>query len=284
MNLLLPKAPSKLLPARWRDLLAAWKRRILFFGLRYYCPFCHAWLSRLVPFGVDTAVLRTMQVVGGGRRLCRCAVCGSSDRQRLTLDYIKHCTQLLTHPGLRVLHFAAEPTLERILRRALGRRYTTADLSNPTADMHFDIQSIPFESDSFDAILCSHVLEHVPDDRRALAELLRILKPGGWALLQAPISYLLPETLEDPNVCTKDERLRRFGQEDHLRLYGRDYPSRVRAAGFQVEEFRWSDPQNISHFGSSQNRHGLNSAEVLYVGRKMSGSGSYPSEECGTPA
>ena len=257
-----------LVPSSWRDYLAAWKRRFLFFGMKYRCSFCHAWLSRLVPFGVDTEVLRQMQVVGGGRRPCRCAVCGSSDRQRLTLQFIKHRTDLLGGSKPRVLHFAAEPVLERVLRRALSPNYLTADLDNPTADVHFDIQSIPFEASSFDAILCSHVLEHVPDDHLALRELFRVLKPGGWAILQVPISYLLPETLEDPNVSTKAERLRRFGQEDHVRLYGSDYPSRIRSAGFLVEEFRWNDENNRTRFGGAMNRYGLNPDEVLYLGRK----------------
>jgi SAM-dependent methyltransferase len=103
------------------------------------------------------------------------------------------------------------------------------------------VQRLPFRDGAFDALLCHHVLEHVPDDRAAMRELRRVLRPGGWAILQSPIRSRLEATLEDPAVTDPRERERLFGQRDHLRQYGRDYADRLRAAGFEVRAERFFD-------------------------------------------
>ena len=113
--------------------------------------------------------------------------------------------------------------------------YVSADIDSPLADVRMDIQDISYEDDTFDAIVCSHVLEHIIDDGKAMRELYRVLKPGGIAILQVPYSPLLQESFEDPTVTEQGERLRAFGQTDHVRIYGLDYPDRLRAAGFFVE-------------------------------------------------
>lgn len=116
----------------------------------------------------------------------------------------------------------------------------SADLSRPRARVHTDITAIPFLESSFDVILCSHVLEHVADDGKAMRELFRVLKPGGWAVLLVPVDSRREETFEDPTVVAPTERERLFGQADHVRLYGRDFPSRLEKAGFtvRVEDYR----------------------------------------------
>jgi SAM-dependent methyltransferase len=120
------------------------------------------------------------------------------------------------------------------LRQRRDIVYVTADLRSDEVDVNLDVGRLPFVSAVFDAILCNHVLEHVPDDRSALRELRRVLRPGGWAILQVPVALALRQTLEDPSVTSASERLRRFGQEDHVRLYGPDYPDRIREAGLHV--------------------------------------------------
>jgi SAM-dependent methyltransferase len=124
----------------------------------------------------------------------------------------------------------------RLLLGSKPSRYVTADLDAPGVDMNFDLTAAPLADDSFDVIMCNHVLEHIPDDQSALRELRRILAPGGWASLMTPI--LIKTTIEDPTVTDPQERLRRFGQADHVRRYGWDYLDRLRDAGFAVEVVR----------------------------------------------
>lgn len=112
--------------------------------------------------------------------------------------------------------------------------YISADLDSPLAMVKMDITNILFENNSFDVILCSHVLEHIIDDNKAMRELFRVLKPGGWAILQTPIDLKLDKTFEDHSIVSPEERERFFGQSDHVRIYGRDYVNRLLKAGFEV--------------------------------------------------
>jgi SAM-dependent methyltransferase len=167
------------------------------------------------------------------RREAICIHCGSLERHRLAWLFMRDRTDLLDGRPKKVLHVAPEPCIEARLRELLGEGYLTADLSNPRAMVKLDVTSIPYPDRSFDAIYCSHVLEHVPDDRRAMRELHRVLKDDGWAILLVPINS--DRTIEDPAIVDPKERLRVFGQEDHVRRYGPDYVDRLREAGFAVE-------------------------------------------------
>jgi SAM-dependent methyltransferase len=138
-----------------------------------------------------------------------------------------------------LLHFAPEAGLERRLRAALGDRYVTTDLEPAGVDLTLDITALDLPDASFDAVVCVHVLEHVPDDAAAMRELHRVLRPGGWGVVQVPI--LRDVTDEDPAVTDPAERLRRFGQADHVRTYGRDFADRLQAAGFDVDVVRFRD-------------------------------------------
>jgi len=128
--------------------------------------------------------------------------------------------------------------------------------------IQMDITDIPFFVDAFDAIVCNHVLEHVIDDRNALAELLRVLKPAGWTILQVPMSLSLDKTHEDFPVTTTQGREETFGQNDHVRIYGKDYVSRLEQAGFKVDIFDWR--VEAESFGGSGNLYGLNEDECVY--------------------
>ncbi|MDE5814685.1 MAG: methyltransferase domain-containing protein, partial [Alistipes sp.] len=119
-------------------------------------------------------------------------------------------------------------------------RYVTADLESPLADLHFDVQEIPLADGSFDVVICNHLLEHVADDRKAMRELHRILRPGGWGVLLSPVELDRDRTYEDDTVTDPEERTRIFGQYDHRRIYGRDYADRLREAGFEVEEIDYT--------------------------------------------
>lgn len=137
-------------------------------------------------------------------------------------------------PGHRLLHFAPEPLFDPVFARLSGIERTTADLYAP-ADLALDITKMDLADGSFDLILCSHVLEHVPDDRAAMSELRRVLAPGGLALVLTPYR---PEvsTYEDPAITAPLDRMVAFGQQDHVRIYGADLADRLRDAGFEVED------------------------------------------------
>lgn len=162
----------------------------------------------------------------------------------------------------RLLHVAPEPALAKRLRAVPGLRYLSADLEAP-ASLRLDLTRLPFADGSFDALLCNHVLEHVVDDRAAMRELCRVLRPGGWALLQSPMDPGRAHTDEDPDA-PPEERARRFGQADHLRRYGRDYKERLAAAGFSVDEWRWTE-----ELAPAQGtRYGLDPDEAIFLCRR----------------
>ena len=142
--------------------------------------------------------------------------------------------------------------------------YTTADLESPWASVHCDIQKLPFPDNSFDLILCNHVLEHIPDDRQAMRELFRVLRTNGTALLLVPQDLSLEQTLEDPSINTPELREKFYYQRDHLRLYGRDYASRLAEAGFNVETLDY-----FSRLSEHERfRYALRREDLLYIGRK----------------
>jgi predicted SAM-dependent methyltransferase len=158
----------------------------------------------------------------------------SLERHRLLWLYLKDETNFFT-ATLKVLHFAPEQAFYKKFKKLKNLEYTTTDLNSPLADVKADICALPFKDDSFDVILCNHVLEHIPDDRKALSELYRILKPSGWGIFQIPQDLKREDTYEDNSITDKKERAKIFGQYDHVRIYGRDYFDRLKEAGFIVK-------------------------------------------------
>ncbi|MFZ9031428.1 MAG: class I SAM-dependent methyltransferase [Robiginitalea sp.] len=158
----------------------------------------------------------------------------SLERHRLLWLYLKGETNFFSEK-LRVLHFAPEQAFYKRFRRLANLEYTTTDLNSPLADVRADICNLPFESNQFDVILCNHVLEHIPQDRKALSELYRVMKPGGWGVFQVPQDLSREQTFSDPTITDPDQRRKIFGQYDHVRVYGRDYFDLLREAGFQVK-------------------------------------------------
>jgi SAM-dependent methyltransferase len=215
-----------LVPDSVRPRVTGAYRPLLYRGDRVECPCCGGRFDRMVTHR--------------GHPNVRCPRCGSMERHRLLWSFLRDRTDLLTRPQ-RLVHFAPEWPFLRLLKRQSHLDYVTADLESRLARDHFDIQDIPYPDASADAILCNHVLEHIPDDRAAIAGLHRILKPGGWAILMVPIGRGVAHTFSDPAVTTPEQRLATYGQEDHVRLYGADYPDRLREAGFDVASYRLHD-------------------------------------------
>lgn len=187
----------------------------------------------------------------------------SLERHRLQWLYLQRKTDFFQKPA-KVLHMAPEQCfMDRF--KALGHLdYTTADLNSPWADVHCDICALPFEDNTFDVVFCNHVLEHIEDDKKAMQELLRVMKPGGWAMLQVPIDYNNETTYEDPSITDPKEREQHFWQDDHYRLYGRDYADVLDKIGFESREIDF-----INEFSDTEiERFALMQGEKVYVGHK----------------
>ena len=193
------------------------------------CPIC-GWRGHR--FGVSPGTVRDRST---------CPRCASQQRHRHLWLWLTRETVLLSGRPLDVLHFAPEGGVERRLRAVSPPlRYRTADVATgPGIDLVLDLQRLALDDDSADVVLCSHVLEHVPNDAAALGELRRVLRPGGWGVLQTPVRGL--ETIEEQPGDDPELRLARYGQHDHVRVYGRDYLDRLRAAGFLAEPVLYRD-------------------------------------------
>ena len=159
----------------------------------------------------------------------------SLERHRLLWLFLKQYTNFFTD-RLKVLHFAPEQAFYKRFRTQSNLEYVTTDLNSPLADVKADICNLPFENESFDVILCNHVLEHIPNDKKAMEELYRVMKKGGWGVFQIPQDLSRDTTFEDDAITDKKERAKIFGQYDHVRIYGQDYFDKLRAVGFDVDE------------------------------------------------
>ena len=148
--------------------------------------------------------------------------------------YLQNETDFFTAPK-KVLHFAPEQEFYKRFKKQSNLDYTTTDLFSPLADIKADICNLPFEDNSYDIILCNHVLEHIPDDTKAMQELYRVLKPGGMGIFQIPQDLSRATTFSDDSIVDQKERAKIFGQYDHVRVYGRDYFDKLRSIGFKVE-------------------------------------------------
>ncbi len=208
------------------------------------CPICNYYGS----FGPFGALLRYD---------ARCPSCSSLERHRQV--WLMICRRRLLTKNHTLLHFAPEAVLRKRIQALVGR-YETADLREVTRPDHVvNIEAIDLPDESYDRVICNHVLEHV-DDRKALAELHRILRPGGIAILTTPVVEGWAETYENPDVRGKTARLLHFGQNDHVRYFGRDLRDRIRAAGFQLDEMVATEPD--------VHRYGLMRGETVFIASK----------------
>jgi|SRR3989338_1581152 len=230
------------------------------------CPFCGHQYRKFIADGSTEPVWKELQIVGGGHREnAKCLWCHSSDRERLMYYYIKERTDLLLGKK-KLLHIAPEKNIGRILQKCLGQNFISGDI-NPDRDLvkeYIDIRDICYSDNSFDAIICSNILEHILEDRKAMGELYRVLASGGLALFLTPISLKLETTFEDRSVTTEEARLHVFGQKDHVRVYAKDFKNRLESAGFRMTVI---DP--VKEFGEEVARYfAFFKGENLYVGFK----------------
>lgn len=214
------------------NVLPRWVKRPLLLlrdrGDVMHCPCCGWSFRQFWPSGVSPVEPNSM-----------CPKCSSLPRHRLVWLFLERNPKLLKG-RIRLLHIAPEPLLQKFFKRHLNIEYLSADLVSPLAMERIDLTDIRKPDSCFDAIFCVHVLEHIPDDRKAMSEMYRVLSPGGWAILQSPVDWNRPATFEDWSITDPAERFRHFGQKDHVRIYGSDYVDRLRSVGFEVERIAFA--------------------------------------------
>ena len=239
-------------------------KSLYFFGFKYRCIFCNGHFRKLLPMGINKNV--TNDIVGGGYRFALCPRCHSTDRERLTYWYLTNKTNILSpQKKTKLLHIAPENNLKKVFSNINKIEYIDGDLNPLKAENQMDITDINFEDNYFDFIICNHVLEHVKDDKKAMRELFRVLKPDGEAILQVPIFRTTIKTFEDFSIVLSEEREKYFGQKDHLRIYGKDYKEKLEGEGFKVKLYDIKDELNTKNI----RKHGFNENEILYVCRKL---------------
>jgi SAM-dependent methyltransferase len=229
-----------------------------------------AWLTDRRQFGGAGRLPRTCPVCGykgvfisvghPSRWDARCLNCGSRERHRLLHLWITEGGGDKLS-GKRILHFAPEKAFQRRMRG--NPLYETADLMQRGVTHKVDITQVPLPDASYDVVMANHVLEHIHDDRRAMHELFRLLRPGGLALLTVPINPSRPQTYENAAATTPSERWAHFSAHDHRRYYGLDFADRLKEAGFTVDTFRMSPEEEV--------RYGLLRDEWLYIARRPHG-------------
>lgn len=237
-----------------------------------YCPICKQPDVQFLPipeFYRENARRHGFVHYGNGEMTAHdtysCSRCGSSDRERLYVHWLEQEVGAgRLRKGSRMIHFAPEAALSRLIRGSCFFDYSTADLAMKGVDFQVDLMDIPFADESCDFFICSHVLEHVPDDARAVRELSRITRPGGCGILMAPIVVDLERTLEDPSVVDEAGRWRLYGQNDHVRLYAHDdYVRNIENNGFSVDQL------GVDYFGEEVfSSLGLKRTSILYIARK----------------
>lgn len=202
---------------------------LLYRGNNVECPVCGSRFRKFLPYGHNIV-----------RENVLCPKCLSLERHRLMWLYLKNKTGFFTEK-LKVLHVAPEQCFYSRFRKLKNLNYVTADLESPIADIKLDIQKMPFADNEFDVVICNHVLEHVEDDKKAISEIFRVLKTGGFAVMHVPMNLSMDRTYEDPSITDPKDREKHFRQKDHYRLYGRDFPERVKNAGFRITSGSYTD-------------------------------------------
>jgi len=202
------------------------------------CIACGHAIWRFMPYRQGSRgaapLMHALGVIGSDVDHFECPRCGAHDRERHLLLYMRAAGIFDRLRGMRVLHFAPERRLWPLIVAAKPMEYVRCDLYPDNPDIvKVDIESIPFGDTAFDLVIANHVLEHVGDEAKALREVVRVLTPGGFAILQTPYSAKLHTTWEDPGIDGPDARLQAYGQEDHVRLFGRDIVDRIVAVGFE---------------------------------------------------
>lgn len=250
-----------------------------FAGFKYYCPFCnrHARIFTPITYYPGQKTIDKYKIIAMGiNPHYRCPRCNSSDKERLVWKYLTtHADILSPDRQLSVLHIAPEKNTQKKLRGRANIKHVAGDMfmgapkyttEHYGGAAYLDVTDMfRFGNNTFDLIICNHVLEHVPDDLKGMREIYRVLKKGGFAILQVPVSRIIEDSIEETTTITEEERTEKFGQSDHVRIYAeKDYFSRLASVGFSVEVI----PCKSMFFKKEAKLWGVNPRESIYVARK----------------
>ena len=227
---------------------------LLYKGNNVECPVCERSFSKFLSYGAD--------IVHRDNVLCPYDL--TLERHRLMWLYLKDESNFFTAEKLDVLHIAPEQCFHALFKKQSNLNYLTGDLVSPIADLHFDLHNIPLEDNRFDVVFCNHVMEHVDDAIRCMSELHRVMKPGGWGIMQVPQDHKRELTLEDPSITSPEDREKYYWQKDHVRLFGQDYPKWLEKAGFRVTLFDKESKYDQKLIA----RYRLQKEEILYIVHK----------------
>lgn len=240
-------------------------------GTKFECPLCKKQFRKFKDGGESHPFFKEHKIIGGGRREnMLCPYCLSTDRDRLIYFYLTTRNEF-QNKELTLLHVSPEPALKNILSKFPNVNYYSGDKFEKRyqgfyydkTTVNLDLTNLQYPNEKFDIILCNHVLEHIKEENKALKEIKRVLKSDGWAILQVPIAIDNLKTIEY-QILSPEKRKSTYGQEDHERLYGLDYPERLRSYGFIVDFWKSSDLLNADKIS----KFALNSEEKVFIVRK----------------
>lgn len=227
---------------------------VFYRGSNVYCPIEGKGYRKFLPYG---------RINPRENALCPGSL--SLERHRLLWLYL-HEKTIFFKTSLKMLHVAPEVCFMKPFEKQHGEGYTTGDIESPLAKVKMDVHNIPFESNTFDVAMCNHVMEHVDDDIKAMKEFYRVLKSGGWAIFQVPFFHPLRDTTyEDSSITSSRMREKAFGQDDHVRMYGKDYGKRLEQAGFKVTE----DDFVLNLPNEEVKKYALPKDEIIYFCEKV---------------
>lgn len=249
---------------KWHERFALIKN----FGFKYKCPFCGYHARKLVQIGQDNSVIYEKEIIGCGKRFAECTKCKSTDKERLVFTYLNSNLNFFANTDKTILHMAPEPNLSKQFIKHKFKEYICGDYfapgyedAYPSYVKNINLLNIPYENEYFDVVICNHVLEHIENDIKGMSEVFRVLKYGGFAILQVPISNKLDKTFEDFSITDPGMRAKAFGQWNHVRIYGKDYVNRLESVGFDVKV--------VSNLSTSFPKFALNHKERIFICRKL---------------
>lgn len=260
---------KKLVPQKIVLLSKKVKRKfllLLYHGKKYVCPVCNKSFRRLLDAGMDAEFFRRIKILGGGiRKNANCPNCYSFERTRLEFLYLKDHTKIFEE-SCSILHFAPEKSITDVLKNNKNINYISCDIDPTKAMRKEDITNISFSDESFDYIICNHVLEHIPNEQKALSELRRVLKAGGELIITVPLCIDNKNTYENNLITSDEERLMNYGQRDHVRLYGLDFVQRLSDSYFDAKGFKTCE--NFTK--EDVLKYALIPEETVFIAKKIS--------------
>lgn len=240
--------------------------RVLYYkGKNFHCPICEYEASKFISYGIDNEITKKYNIIGMGlRENAICPNCYSKDRERLVyLFLIELIKKQIINYSSKVIHFSPEQSLKKNFFEKNFSNYLTADITSKKVDLNLDLQNFEYKEKNFDLVICNHVLEHIDNDIVAIQNIFSILKEGGIAILQVPFSRMIKRDFKIKNVNSNKDRLKNYGQEDHVRIYSeKEYMEKLKKVGFKLVI------EDMKNYKVHKPSYGLNEHEYIFFLKK----------------